>query len=99
MSVPLAGKSQSTNAAAPSRKSPPAASRDGVNHRITPRICASEQAARQTAVDRDQRPGDVRGGVGGQEADDVRDLARVPEAPQRDRLEVLGAGLALERFG
>src|SRR5690349_284645 len=98
MSVPLSGSSQSTNAAAPRRKSPAAASRDGVNHRIGARICASEEAARQSAVDRDQCPGDVRGGVRGEEADDVRHFARLPETAQRDRFEVLGAGLALEGF-
>jgi hypothetical protein len=38
MSYPFAGASQSTNAAAPNRKSPTAARRAGENHRIYPRI-------------------------------------------------------------
>src|SRR4029453_11409643 len=99
MSYPLAGASQSTSAATPRSKRPPTASRAGENHRIRARICASEEAARQSAVDRDDRPRDVVRRIGGEEAGDLRDLARLAEAAERDRLDVFGARLALERLG
>src|SRR3954463_15880222 len=50
---------------------------------------ASQQASGKPTVDPESGPGDVRGAVGGEEADDVADLARGPQAAERDRLEVL----------
>ena len=43
-----------------------------------------EQAASEAAVDRDDGARDVRGAVGGQEADHVADLPGAADAPQRD---------------
>src|SRR5215204_4895979 len=50
---------------------------------------ASQQASGKPAVDPERSAGDVRGAVGGEEADDVADLARSPEAAERDRLQIL----------
>ena len=41
------------------------------------------------AVDQDGRAGDVRGAVGGEEADDVAELARRAEPAERDLRELL----------
>ena len=51
-----------------------------------------EEPAREAAVDGDHGSGDVRRLVRGEEADDFADLARPAEAPERNRLEVVGAG-------
>src|SRR5215211_5262914 len=99
MSYPRAGASQSTSVASKRSRRPVAASRPGVSHRISPRIWGSEEAARQSPIDGDDGAGDVARGIRGEEADDVRHLLRLAKAPQRDRLEVRRARLALVRLG
>jgi hypothetical protein len=58
------------------------ASRSGDSQR------ASEQPARQAAVDDDGRARDVAGPVGREEAGDVAELLRRAPAPERNRLQV-----------
>src|SRR5262245_19259149 len=79
----LEGVSQRTRKTAASRATPAPTSRPGEAMRRT-----SEDAADQAAVHGYRRPADVRAAVGGEEADDVGDLARRAEAAQGDLGEV-----------
>src|SRR5215208_2287848 len=72
---------------------PSAASRDGVMSRRT--ASTLQQAARHPAVDGDHRARDVRGAVGGEEADHVPELPRLADTAERDARDLLRAGIRL----
>ena len=55
----------------------------------------ASDSERLASVDHKHLPGYVGGLVGGQEKDPIGDIARVAEAPQRDRPQVSGANVGL----